>query len=413
MNAPEEKRYSTRTEEYDAQIAQQNTEIAEMERFAQSRFGDFLRQYNEGPVTKRLTLPKWVLHKLIPVNSVGTLFGNNNTGKSHLVNDMAMCIANDMDWQGIKTRGGAVFMFCESKDHILARLRAYHKAKIGGDYKTKHRLEVFDPAVLNRENFSLFRRFLESIPKAERPVMLVFDTWSTNFRTENGENSNDDIAEVIERLYAEILPLLNNGTIVTVDHTSKGGDSLRGASAKGGNIDWSIKVKFDTDIKRSIATWEKDRWRLHEGDAMWAGKGMKAEIEFDDIDDAGKTHQVMEDIFYLDFENWSDEQHEDEKKAVEKVKTEHEAEQRQEIIKRKIQHAFEDGGNKPLLVKKEKRVKVPAGYTGINMSDISKSTKQYEAIREFLRETYPTEDIYTERGAECGFAITALEKAPF
>ena len=90
------------------------------------------------------------------------------------------------------------------------------------------------------------------------------------------ENDNKEASRLIKMIEAHVVPMLDVcGCVVIVHHTSKAseGRSARGASALIGNIDWSINVQWEKDIEKTVARWDKDRWRIIDHSPQWAGQG--------------------------------------------------------------------------------------------------------------------------------------------
>lgn len=224
-----------------------------------------------------VSMPEWLLDRLIPAKSIGMLFGPSNSGKSHLITDLILaCLEDAPDWQGHELAGGPVVMFSESIGHIRARLKAYRNHRRN---EIKHTLHCFPSMGLSMVDLVFLLEWLSKLPKA--PSLLVFDTLATSFSIE--ENDNKEASQLIKTLEEHILPVLApKAAIVIVHHTSKasGGTSARGASALIGNIDWSVNVQWDKDLGKTVAAWDKDRWRLVEDSPLWAGTAARVPVKF-------------------------------------------------------------------------------------------------------------------------------------
>jgi RecA-family ATPase len=207
----------------------------------------------------QITMPTWTLDRMIPARSIGMLFGPSNSGKSHLICDVitSQMIGED-NWQGHAMQSGDVVLFSESQGHILARLKAYLGYK--GKPKT-NALYALPTKALEVHQVESLGKWMEKLPNP--PMMIVFDTLATMFSFE--ENDNKEASKLIKRIEDHVVSKLHpSGCVVIVHHTSKAseGRSARGASALIGNIDWSINVQWEKDIEKTVARWDKDRWRL-------------------------------------------------------------------------------------------------------------------------------------------------------
>ena len=245
--------------------------------FEKSRFGTW-------PVDGwdfKVKTPEWFMERLIPEYSLGMLYGPSNSGKSHLACDLAIAAARgDTQWCGQKINPGSVVFFSESIGHTQARLKAYSE-KIPTEFK--HKIHVLPSPGLERHEIEIFNVWMMRLP--EPPVLLIFDTFSTSFSFTGGESENDNsaVAKLIRHLEDVVQMMGKRSSIMFVHHTSKasGGHSARGASALIGNIDYSIRVEWDEDTEKTMAFWEKDRWRLVKEAPVFAGTMRKVDTEFE------------------------------------------------------------------------------------------------------------------------------------
>jgi hypothetical protein len=77
---------------------------------AGTRFEGLRLEGWNGEVSK----PTWFLDKLIPGRSIGMVYGPSNSGKTHLVVDMAMHAVTEQSWCGMKLDKGPIVVFAES-----------------------------------------------------------------------------------------------------------------------------------------------------------------------------------------------------------------------------------------------------------------------------------------------------------
>lgn len=330
--------------------------------------------------------PTWMLDKLIPAKSIGMLFGPSNSGKSHLMCDLVVSMVEGNEyWQGISLENGPVIVFSESHGHIQARLKAYHNRNTGA---LKHGLYSFPTMALNIGELQFMMQWLYQLPQA--PMMIVFDTLATAFQFD--ENDNQEASQLVKLLETYILPALDpRGCIMIVHHTSKasGGTSARGASALIANIDWSINVQWDNDSQKTIAKWEKDRWRLVDKTPQWAGTANRIPVQFTN----GEYNMMV-----LDWVAYDESQIELEKELARDQQVQHWQHEVKESLKQQPL---------PTYIHTNNRARVPTGRVPFKFPT-KMPTKLRPTMAEWLQETTTTEPIFTTSGSECGFIITQI-----
>jgi hypothetical protein len=331
--------------------------------------------------------PEWMLDKLIPVKSVGMLFGPSNAGKSHLACDLIIdVLAGSPEWQGIGLQGGDVVMFSESHGHIKARLKAYrnHKGK-----HIQHRMHTLPTMGFETIDMADLCAWIYMLP--EPPVLMVFDTLATAFSIE--ENDNKEASKLIKALEEYILPAMHPlGSIMLVHHTSKASEGriARGASALIGNIDYSINCQWDDVLEKTVAKWEKDRWRLMKEEPQWSGIAKRVPVAFTN----GDTEMMV-----LDWSPYSEEEQEAARRLQDDLKL--------DAMKQKVKQAI-DSASKPVFIHTNSRARVPTGYVPLRLTEIVAS-KSVPAMIEYIKEIYECEPVFTPKGAEVGINVVAAK----
>lgn len=347
--------------------------------FEQSIFGK--TNPNQGWDWK-VSQPEWMLDKLIPGGSIGMIYGPSNSGKSHLICDLVTAVVKgEKHWQGIELKTGPIVMFSESMGHIKARLKAYADESTG---QITHDIYMLPTVALEVTEMYLFTTWLDSLPIP--PMMIIFDTLATAFSFE--ENDNREASKLIKALESEVLPRLHpEGTIIIAHHTSKGseGRSARGASALIANIDWSIRVEWDKNIERTVAQWEKDRWRLVHETPRWAGTMRRVNVEFEN----GET-----DMAILEWEPYSEDVQAMEEQLAEERKV--------QDMKRELAEMIRLHGRDAFLAHSGKRFDK---YDHLKFTLPKTWQSRAADLKEWLRENYKTEPVFNARGTECGFLV--------
>ena len=350
-----------------------------LQSFNQSIFGR--TNPNEGWDWK-VSQPEWMLEKLIPGGSIGMIYGPSNSGKSHLICDLVTTIVKGQShWQGIPLKSGPVIMFSESMGHIQARMKAYRQEGPGG---VVHDIYILPTVALEVIDINLLTAWLDSLPIP--PICIVFDTMATAFSFE--ENDNREASKLIKALESQVLPRMHpDGTIIIAHHTSKGSDgrSARGASALIANIDWSIRVEWDKNIERTIAEWEKDRWRLVDKTPRWAGDMHRVTVEFEN----GEAEMAV-----LSWEPYSIEAQEMQEALAEEGKV--------GMLKDELSRLLVAHGRDAFFPSSQS---FPANFESFKFVLPGNLRPHGRLLKEWLVDTHDTEPVYSARGRECGFVV--------
>ncbi len=349
--------------------------------FERSPFGEIPI---DQPWDLKVRQPEWMLDRLIPAKSIGMIYGPSNSGKSHLLCDILIAqVMGCTEWQGIPIQPGPVVLFTESIGHMKARLRAYI-AEHGGE--PMYPMWVLPSMTLETINIRFLIMWLDMLP--QKAVHLAFDTVATSFSFE--ENDNREASALIRRLEDALDALHDKGCITLVHHTSKAseGRSARGASALIGNIDWSINVQWDKDSEQTIASWDKDRWRLVEESPQWAGKMRRVEVDF--VNGSAS-------IAILDWQYWS--------KELQQVMRDLERDSKIAAIKRQVDEMIRSAGEHPAVA--NAGCKLPPGANALTWP--KEWSSEIETIRSYIRDKYVIDPVFNRAGREVGFEILRAE----
>ena len=332
----------------------------------------------------QVTMPEFQLGKLIPARSIGMLFGASNSGKSHLICDVVRAhLQGDEQWQGHTLSAGDIVMFSESLGHMQARLKAYltHAGKA-----IKNRIYLNPTKGYEASEIESLGEWVDRLERP--PKMMIFDTLATAFQFE--ENDNREASRLIKLIEDHLVPRLDScGCVVIVHHTSKAseGRSARGASALIGNIDWSVQVSWDKEIEKTVASWEKDRWRLVDESPQWAGNAFRVPVSFTN----GQA-----DMMILEWEEYSEEKAEAVKQLKEDMKMDSE--------KMKVREAIQKA-TLPIFIQTNSRARVPDGYVPFRLSDVVANTRNVPAMIDYVKQTYEFETVFTPKGVEVGIYV--------
>jgi len=221
------------------------------------------------------------------------------------------------------------------------------------------------------------------------PILMVFDTLATAFSIE--ENDNKEASKLIKALEEYILPAMHpKGTIMLVHHTSKAseGRTARGASALIGNIDYSINCQWDDDMGRTVAKWEKDRWRLMKEEPQWSGIAQRVPVSFTN----GDTEMMV-----LDWSPYTDAEIEAERRLQDELKL--------DMLKQRVKEAV-TSAKQPVFIHTNSRARIPAGYVPLRLSEFV-AKQQIPDMVDYIKEIFDFEPVFTPKGAEVGINVVA------
>lgn len=372
---------------------QEKERVARVAERAQSKAAEWWERYSASRISQfdpnrqwdfKIKQPEWLLDKLIPARSIGMVYGPSNSGKSHIVCDLiATMLRGETEWQGIAIKPGSVLMFSESLGHIQARMKAYVGTDTAG---LPFGLYSLPNLSLDIRDIDFVETWIASM--SDPPTLLIFDTLATAFSFD--ENDNREASKLIALLEERILPYMApHGTIIIVHHTSKvsEGKSARGASALIGNIDYSINVMYDKKQNLTIASWEKDRWRLVENPPMWAGTMHRVPVEFEN----GSA-----EISVLEWRPYSEEEAE----MTETLKREAENREMRAEVDRLV-----DGWPGVKYVHETGHRPEPPGAYKADRIKFPQHSSKHQEIREYLRETREVEEVFNADGKPSGFIV--------
>lgn len=183
---------------------------------------------------------RWLVKRLIPLNSVGALYGLPNVGKSFVVFDLASHVSRGRDWFGRKAKGGDVlYLYAEGAEGIAARAKAWtdnNNATGAGVALMNGVPNLFSDAKAAKKIVAAAR---ECERESGEPVRLIIvDTLAA--ATAGADGSSDrDMGLVCDRLRKVANEL--DCAVLIVHHSGKDvSKGMRGSSAILGAVDFSL-----------------------------------------------------------------------------------------------------------------------------------------------------------------------------
>lgn len=201
-----------------------------------------------------LPAPTWLIHGVMGADSFGVLYAEPKAFKSFATIDMALRIANGMEWHGLRVRQSGVLYICgEGLSGIGRRITGWHRHH--GRSVNDSPLIVLPLAVplLNPGSTSKLKR---AIDRAARKCgfdigLIVIDTVS---RAMPGADENaTEVMTAFVRACDEIRQH-TGGTVLGVHHSGKDkAKGLRGNSALLGAVDFVIRAdRAENSLKLTV-----------------------------------------------------------------------------------------------------------------------------------------------------------------
>lgn len=187
--------------------------------------------------------PDWLIDGILPTRSLGVVHGQPGAGKTFLVLDWAMCVAEGHKWLGRAVQQGpVVYVLAEGWHGLNGRVSAWkmHNGVMSDDRSgvafLGQPIRLIDP-----RDIMAFGDSVEAT--GVYPCLVVIDTLARN-STGIDENSAKEMGQIISN--CDQLRQRFDCAVLLVHHSTKGGLSaptLRGSSALNGAADTVVSVK--------------------------------------------------------------------------------------------------------------------------------------------------------------------------
>ena len=227
---------------------------------------------------------EWLVRDYIPSQSVGMIYGPSGAGKSHIAFDIAVCIANGLDWCDKSTKQGHVLIMAgEGHNGLTRRLKSIEKVR---DIEIDTSNISISERAIGIDSDAGLKEVIDAIDELGiAPDLIIIDTLSRHLMDAK-ENSNEDMASVVINL--EYLMRKYNTAVLLVHHTGKNPKSgSRGASSLKANIDFSFVVDpfVFQQIKHCELKCEKQKDASDDLPPLSFGIEV---VELDELDDSGR-----------------------------------------------------------------------------------------------------------------------------
>lgn len=198
--------------------------------------------------------PQWAVRNVLPSSGLAAVFGASGSGKTFLVLDLCVAIAEGVPWFGHRTRPAFVtYAALEGEAGIRLRVKAWevHRGRTMPD-SMRFLLQPFQ--LTQPEDV---RDLADTMVAAGGSGgVLVLDTLNRAAPTAD-ENSSKDMGELLQA--AKSFQAATGGLVVLVHHTGKDtSKGLRGHSSLFAALDAVIEVTRDGDRRKWSVAKSKD-----------------------------------------------------------------------------------------------------------------------------------------------------------
>jgi hypothetical protein len=212
------------------------------------------------------TLPpaRWLIRKVLPLGTLGVLYGQAATAKTFTALSMAYAIASGSPWMELPVdQGSVVYLLAEAAEGLGLRTRAWKKAYgVSGRPPVNFLFESVD--LLNPRAVDRLVATLQALPTS--PALVVVDVLA-RYMVGADENSTRDMGLTVAAL--ERVRTTLGCTVLVLHHTNQDGTRERGNTALRGAADTMIKltkkagaITMTCDKQRSAAPFGKLGFRL-------------------------------------------------------------------------------------------------------------------------------------------------------
>jgi len=228
---------------------------------------------------------QFLINRILEADAHGILGAQSQAFKSFLAIKLAHSICTGRDFFGheVFTTGPVLYVCGEGKGAVQRRIKATQIQL--GDFNGNLKIWSSDIAIDSLQSMRGLKNAIEKL----KPVLVIFDTFSSLIRGDVNENDNAQVARVI-RLVKDTCAGASSLVIHHFGKTESSG--FRGASAFFSNIDFGFVMKRDGD---SMLT-ELSCTKMKDGEpfAPITMTARVVELGFDNQDGSAATSLVLE-----------------------------------------------------------------------------------------------------------------------
>jgi hypothetical protein len=203
-----------------------------------------------------------IIRGMLDYDSLAYCWGDSETGKSFLMLDRDLHIANGMKWCGRKTKQGLVlYIVGEGKHGLIKRVKAWHDY-YGLPVSNNILFRTIPTALCDPKAADELIVEIKSIIAAlnRRPTLIELDTVNRNFGP-GDENSTKDMTAFVAGLDA--LRIATGAAISAVHHCGHGDKTRsRGSIVLHNSVDFEYRVSKEGDCFIGLSLRPADRHEL-------------------------------------------------------------------------------------------------------------------------------------------------------
>lgn len=195
-----------------------------------------------------------IIRGMLDYDSLAYCWGDSEAGKSFLMLDRDLHIANGMKWCGRKTKQGLVlYIVGEGKHGLIKRVKAWHD-HYGLPVSNNIAFRTIPTALCDPKAVDELVAEIKSIVTAlnRRPTLIELDTVNRNFGP-GDENSTKDMTSFVAGLDA--LRIATGAAISAVHHCGHGDKTRsRGSIVLHNSVDFEYRVSKEGDCFNDYVT---------------------------------------------------------------------------------------------------------------------------------------------------------------
>ena len=205
---------------------------------------------------KQMGPPEWLIDGVLPSVGTGMIWGDKGTCKTFLGLSMEATIATGADWYGhaVMLPGTVLYVATEGQRGMGPRIAAWEK---------ETGLSLDDaPLYVISEQVDLLKEAKEFAAHVKQSYagvrLIVFDTLSKSTRSGKDEVDNKEMARVAAG--AETIARALHCFVLLIHHSTKNGNTSRGASALEDDVDTVFRLDRDraTGVVKVTCTKQRD-----------------------------------------------------------------------------------------------------------------------------------------------------------
>lgn len=192
--------------------------------------------------------PDWILEDLLAAGSLGCIAAKPKVGKTTLVYEFAVKVANGQPFLGRKTKQGAVLILAmeEHRREVKRRLR-----NLGADQLDRIHMHA-GPLTDSPDTLYALQRYIDQ----HKIVLVVFDTLNA-FWSVSDENDAGSVTQAVKPLLQ--LARETEAAVLLIHHARKSegeyGDEIRGSGALFSLLDVALILKrHEVETQRKLVT---------------------------------------------------------------------------------------------------------------------------------------------------------------